>query len=180
MPLLVEARFASEVAHELRTPLAAIRGIAELARHTDDLSQSLDALVQIEGQSKRMGATLDTLVAFARRESQPAADGVDLARIAHSFDGVTVAGIQNLRVEGDPALIQQMLAPLIDNGHRHAISTVTVELGERDGMAVAVVRDDGPGMDPELGLRAFLPGVRGSSEAEDGAPALGSSFSVVL
>jgi signal transduction histidine kinase len=164
-----EQRFAADVAHELRTPLAAIRGMAELARNTDDLSEALGALSQIEDQSQRISATLDTLIAFARRESTPAVDGVDLVEVASDFPGITVLGGQIPRVEGDPALIRQLLAPLIENARRYAIAPVRVELSTRDGMAVAAVRDDGPGVDPEMGARVFLPGVRGPSETGDGA-----------
>jgi signal transduction histidine kinase len=164
-----EQRFAADVAHELRTPLAAIRGVAELARNTNDLNEALGALSQIEDQSQRISATLDTLIAFARRESTPAVDGVDLVDVASDFAGVTVLGEQIPRVEGDPALIRQLLAPLIDNARRYAISPVRVELSTRDGMAVAAVCDDGPGVDPEMGERVFLPGVRGPSETGDGA-----------
>jgi signal transduction histidine kinase len=164
-----EQRFAAEVAHELRTPLAAIRGVAELARNTDELAEAASALAQIEDQSQRISATLDTLIAFARRESTPASDGVDLAEVASGFPGVRVLGGHVPRVEGDPALIRQVLAPLIENARRHAVSSVRVELDTRDGMAVAAVRDDGPGVDPELGTRVFLPGVRGPAELGDGA-----------
>ncbi len=164
-----EQRFAAEVAHELRTPLAAIRGVAELTRDTNDLAEALGALEAIEDQSDRMSAALDTLIAFARRESTLAADGVDLAEVAGDFPGVKVLGGEVPRVEGDPALIRQVLAPLIENAHRHAVSLVRVELSARDGMSVAAVRDDGPGVDPELGVRVFLPGVRGASEAGNGA-----------
>lgn len=164
-----EQRFAADVAHELRTPLAAIRGVAELAHNTSDLADALDALASIEDQSERMSTALDTLIAFARRESSPAANGVDLAEVAGEFPGVSVVGAEVSRVEGDPALIRQVLAPLIENAHRHALSSVRVELSSRDGMSVAAVRDDGPGVDPELGVRVFLPGVRGASEVGSGA-----------
>jgi signal transduction histidine kinase len=164
-----EQRFAAEVAHELRTPLAAIRGVAELAHNASDLTEALGALAAIEDQSERMSTSLDTLIAFARRESTPAANGVDLAEMAGEFPGVSVIGETVPRVEGDPALIRQVLAPLIENAHRHALSAVRIELSSRDGMSVVVVRDDGPGVDPELGVRVFLPGVRGPSETGGGA-----------
>lgn len=163
-----EQRFAAEVAHELRTPLAAVRGIAELARDTDDLGEARAAIAQIENQSKRISATLDTLIAFARRESTPAADGVDLAAVAAEFTGVPVTGASAPRVEGDPALIRQMLAPLIENARRHATSRAWVEISASAGTVSAAVRDDGPGVASELGTRVFEPGVRGT-DAHDGA-----------
>jgi signal transduction histidine kinase len=166
-----EQRFAAEVAHELRTPLAAIRGLAELSSGSADLSESREALAQIQNQSDRIAATLDTLIAFARRESSPAADGVDLVEIVAEFDGIGVrppAGALP-RVEGDPRLIRQTLAPLIDNARRHARSAVTVELAGAGSRVVVTVRDDGPGVDPALGADVFLPGVRGVDASEGGA-----------
>jgi signal transduction histidine kinase len=72
-------------------------------------------------------------------------------------------------VEGDPGLIRQLLAPVIDNAERHAASEVTVELAARQNTMLAIVRDDGPGVDPALGETIFLPGVRGPDEGGDGA-----------
>jgi signal transduction histidine kinase len=87
------------------------------------------------------------------------------------FDGIGVrppAGALP-RVEGDPRLIRQTLAPLIDNARRHARSAVTVELAGAGSRVVVTVRDDGPGVDPALGADVFLPGVRGVDASEGGA-----------
>ncbi len=166
-----EQRFASEVAHELRTPLAAIRGVAELNGDTAELEDARRALREIEGHSRRIGTTLDTLVAFARRELSPAAAGVDLAEVLAEFPDVRVerASDPMPRVEGDPALIRQTLAPLIDNARRHAATEVTIELTTAHDRAIIAVRDDGPGLDPGVGEEIFLPGVRGPSATGDGA-----------
>jgi len=166
-----EQRFAAEVAHELRTPLAAIRGLTELAAGAPDIDEAMATLAQIQNHSDRIAATLDTLMAFARREASPAAEGVDLEAVAAEFDGVDVRVVSRPlpRVEGDPRVIRQTLAPLIDNARRHARTGVTVELATAPGRAIDTVRDDGPGVDPELGDDIFLPGVRGAGEPEDGA-----------
>ena len=166
-----EQRFAAEVAHELRTPLAAIRGLAELAAGSSELEEALSALTQIQNESDRIAATLDTLIAFARREATPSSDGVDLRAIATDFEGVTVRtpSVPLPRVEGDPRLIRQTLSPLIDNARRHARTSVTIELGADNGRVIATIRDDGPGVDPALGSDVFLPGVRGPDGPETGA-----------
>jgi signal transduction histidine kinase len=166
-----EQRFAAEVAHELRTPLSAIRGVAELAADAPDPEEARDALSQIEGHSRRIAATLDTLIAFARRESTPAAEGVDLEQIAAEFDDVIVKRFNGPlpRIDGDPAMIRQTLAPLIDNARRHAATHVTVELSRAPGLVFVAIRDDGHGVDPTLGTRVFLPGVRGDAEPREGA-----------
>jgi signal transduction histidine kinase len=165
-----EQRFAAEVAHELRTPLAAIRGEAELAANTKQLDEARAALCAVEQHSERMTATLDTLMAFARREQSPDAGGVDLSAVASSFPGVRVAATTAVpRVEGNPDLVRQILAPLVDNALRHARAEVSIELAATTAGASATVRDDGPGVSPELGERVFEPGVRGPDEPETGA-----------
>jgi signal transduction histidine kinase len=171
-----EQRFAAEVAHELRTPLAAIRGEAELAAHTQQLDEARAALGAVEEHSSRMTATLDTLMAFARRERRQTEGGADLVAIAQSFAGVRVeVGAVVPRVEGDANLVRQILAPLVDNAARHARTEVSIEIVSRSGAVVATVRDDGPGVSPELGERVFLPGVRG-----DGAPDTGAGLGLPL
>lgn len=166
-----EQRFAAEVAHELRTPLAAIRGTAELACNASELDDAHRALAQIENHSDRITTTLDTLIAFARRESGPTPEGVDLEEVVGDFDDVTVRTLNGPlpRVDGDHRIVRQALTPLIDNARRHALSTVTVELSTDSERAIVRVRDDGPGVDPGLGASVFLPGVRGAGQPDDGA-----------
>ncbi|MGN6473924.1 MAG: sensor histidine kinase [Mycobacteriales bacterium] len=166
-----EQRFAAEIAHELRTPLAAIRGVAELNAERSTLEETHTAFRQIEDESRRIGLTLDTLMAFARSETNPAADGVDLESVVADFQDVTIhhASAPLPRAEGDVALIRQILAPLIDNARRHADHEVTVELGASGDRALISVRDDGPGVEPGLGDTIFQPGVRGSTRTGDGA-----------
>jgi signal transduction histidine kinase len=166
-----EQRFAAEIAHELRTPLAAIRGVAELNAERADRDETQAAFRQIEDESRRIGVTLDTLMAFARSETSATAEGVDLESVVTDFDGVTVhRTAQTLpRAEGDVGLIRQMLAPLVDNARRHATREVSIELGASDDRALITVRDDGPGIEPGLGETIFLPGVRGSAQTGDGA-----------
>jgi signal transduction histidine kinase len=166
-----EQRFAAEIAHELRTPLAAIRGTAELNAEGTSLEGARAALRQIEDESRRIGLTLDTLMAVARSETNPAAEGVDLQTVVADFDDVTIRPPQGAlpRAEGDVALIRQTLAPLIDNARRHASHEVIVELGTSGERVLITVRDDGPGIEPGLGDTIFEPGVRGTAQPSEGA-----------
>jgi signal transduction histidine kinase len=58
---------------------------------------------------------------------------------------------------------------LVENARRHARSRVTIELAAGDGRATATVRDDGPGVDPELGEAVFEAGRRGRDAGDAGA-----------
>jgi signal transduction histidine kinase len=57
----------------------------------------------------------------------------------------------------------------VDNARRHARELVSLELSSGGGRVRLAVRDDGPGVDPELGDRVFEPGVRGPGERSGGA-----------
>ncbi|MBI5106560.1 MAG: HAMP domain-containing histidine kinase [Solirubrobacterales bacterium] len=168
-----EQRFASEVAHELRTPLAGLRARAELALRRQgpeaerERREALEAVV--EGAT-RLDRAIDTLVAVARRELDPASGTVDLARLAAEVEGVEVIVDGPLPLaEGDPEVVRRALAPLVDNARRHARRRVSLELSVATGIVRLAVRDDGPGLDMALGERAFDPGVRGSEVPGDGS-----------
>ncbi len=172
-----EQRFASEVAHELRTPLAGLRLRAELALRAAGPgadAERKDALSGIVEHAERADRAIDALLAVARQEIDPASGTVDLAAIARELDGVTVTAPANLPVaEGDPDIVRRALGPLVENARRHARRHVGAELSSAHGMVRLAIRDDGPGLDDSLGERAFDPGVRGPDESENGGAGLG-------
>jgi signal transduction histidine kinase len=172
-----EQRFASEVAHELRTPLAGLRLRAELALHGEgpvaDAARR-DALSGVIEDVTRVDRAIDALLAVARQEIDPAEGTVDLAALARELEGVTVSAPARLPIaEGDPEIVRRALAPLIDNARRHARKQVAIELSSGGGMVRLAVRDDGPGLDGDLGERAFEPGTRGRSQPAGGGAGLG-------
>ncbi len=168
-----EQRFASEVAHELRTPLAGIRGRAELALTAsgpEAPGEHEAALRAVVAGAARLDATVDTLLAIARRELDPTEGTVDVAALAREVPDVEVSVEDALpAAEGDPDVVRRALAPLVANARRYAARTVRLELSADGGRVRITVRDDGPGLDPELGERAFAAGVRGADAPGDGA-----------
>jgi signal transduction histidine kinase len=168
-----EQRFAAEVAHELRTPLAGLRGRAELALGATGEQageEREDALRAVVDSATRLDAMIDTLMAVSRRELDPTQGSVDLAALAAELEDVTVRVREPIpAAEGEAEVVRRALAPLVDNARRHARTGVVLEVSNGDGRVRLAVRDDGPGLDPELGQRAFDPGVRGEGEAGDGA-----------
>ena len=168
-----EQRFAGEMAHELRTPLAGLRARADLALGAEDPgadAERQDALLAVIAHTERLDATIDTLLAIARRELDPSAGAVDLAALAREVDGVDVIVPAELPdAEGEPDVVRRALAPLVDNARRHARARVRLELSAMEGRVRIAVRDDGPGLPPALGERAFDPGARGPDSSDAGA-----------
>ncbi len=155
-----EQRFADDVAHELRTPVAALSGRAELALDAGPDEQR-SALAEVVAQARRLDRTIDTLLTAARRELDGAGGEVDLVAVARAVEGVEVVAPTGLpAAAGDRDVVARALAPLVENARRHARGRVTLELTAAAGNVRLAVRDDGPGVDPALGERVFEPGVR--------------------
>jgi signal transduction histidine kinase len=164
-----EQRFAGEVAHELRTPLARLRAHAELALRWTGASADSERREALEGvveQADRLGEAIDTLLAVARQEIDPSDGSVDLEALVAEIDDVEVVPSKVVmpHAEGDPDVVRRAIAPLIDNARQHARTGVRLELTTAHGHVRLAVCDDGPGIDPELGDRVFDPGVRGAND----------------
>ena len=168
-----EQRFASEVAHELRTPVAGLRARAELAlsaRGPASEDERVAALRAVVADAERLDRAIDAMLAVARRELDPSSGVVDLAALAREIDGAEVVGPDHLPpAEGEPEVVRRALAPLVENARRHARRHVSLELSAVGDRVRVAVRDDGAGLAPELGERAFEPGARGPGEDGGGA-----------
>jgi signal transduction histidine kinase len=169
-----EQRFAGDVAHELRTPIAAIRGRAELALMAEPgeaaEAERQQALRAVIAQADRLDQTVNALLEVARREHDSVDGVVELTGLAADFPDVEVHLPARLpAVEGDPVVIRQILAPLVENARRYARASVRLEVAADAHSVRIAVRDDGPGVDPELGELLFEPGVRGTQAAGSGA-----------
>lgn len=170
-------QFVADAGHELRTPLASIRGIAELYRQGAADSRALpDLMRRIEDEAMRMGLLVEDLLLLARLdERRPLAhDKVHL--IALTADAVTAARARapqrNLAVSiawpedlgepvivGDESRLRQAVDNLIANAERHTPPDARIEVGVRPGAepgwCVLEVADTGPGLSAEEAARVF-------------------------
>jgi signal transduction histidine kinase len=163
-----EQRFAEEVAHELRNPLAALRGRAELALRSRDGGDREAALGAVVEDTERLTRTVDALMAAARQQLGDGDETVDAAALAREVDGAEVVVDGAIPpAEGDAEVVRRALAPLVENARRHGRVTVAVSADER-AVRLAVL-DDGPGVEPELLERVFEPGFQGPGERGGGA-----------
>lgn len=159
--------FAADASHELRTPVASVRGHAELALlHPGPVPAEVTrALERIAAESSRMGAMVDDLLLLARLDAGRPLErlAVDLTRLV--LDAVTDARAagpghrwtlelpeEPVTVTGDEHRLHQVLANLLANARLHtpAGTKVTVSLDTDGSTATLKVHDDGPGVPADL------------------------------
>ena len=159
-----ERRFTADAAHELRTPLAALRVQAEVLALTPDEGGRRHALSQLQLGIERAGRLVEQLLALSRldplqnpRQREPVdwgrlAEGL-MAELAASADGVEwrldwrCAPEKALPLAGDATLVGLMLRNLLENACRYGPADGAVEL-RLEADAVSVL-DRGPGIAPE-------------------------------
>ncbi|MFJ3216269.1 sensor histidine kinase [Kitasatospora sp. NPDC086801] len=188
--------FAADASHELRTPVATVRGHAELAlRHPGAVPGPVrHSLERIDAEAVRMGAIVEDLLLLARLDAgRPLADAeVDLTRIAlNAVADVRAAGPEHrwrlalpeepVLVRGDPDRLSQVVVNLLANARTHTPPGTEVELSlERTGEGVRLaVADDGPGIAPELADRMFERFVRGDRARSRSTGSTGLGLSIV-
>jgi two-component system sensor histidine kinase KdpD len=174
----------SALSHDLRTPLAALVGLAEsLALTKPQLSDDqLDTAHAIASEARRMGALVNNLLEMARIESgdvklrrqwQPfeevVGSALKAAQSALSQHRVEVALARDLPlVEFDATLIERVLYNLLENASKYTPAGAVITLGAEiaGGELLASVSDTGPGISKgqeEAIFEKFTRGVRESA-----------------
>jgi two-component system, OmpR family, sensor kinase len=165
-------QFVADASHELRTPVATIRGYAELYRvgGLGDPDELDDAMRRTEAEAIRMGGLVDDLLVLARLDAgRPmerhrvdlAALADDAARDARAVDpdrAVTSSVLDPTAVVvGDERRLRQVVANLVGNALVHTPSTASIDVRARvaGSRAVLEVADTGPGMTAEVAGRIF-------------------------
>jgi len=178
-----QREFSGNVAHELRTPLAGIRALAEYGLAQQDPAQWREQLQRIGASEARASRLVEQLLALALAEEADAGvqqEPVALDAVVHEtvlryLPRADAAGVdlgvqgleQPLRVAGNVALIEGVLGNLLDNALRYGrapqgqASTVTVVLTQQDGTVKLSVIDNGPGLTLEERRHLMQRGVRG-------------------
>lgn len=177
-----QREFSGNVAHELRTPLAGIRALAEYGLAQAEPAVWREQLQRIGASEARASRLVEQLLALALAEEDEAGvqtvpvalDEVVRETVLRYLPRADAAGVdlgvqgleQPVRVAGNVALIEGILGNLLDNALRYGRapagpSSVTVELAQ-EGEAVRLsVIDNGPGLTAEERQRLLQRGVRG-------------------
>jgi two-component system sensor histidine kinase QseC len=171
-----ERRFTADAAHELRTPIAAIRAQAQVALGAgDDVAERTHALQTTLAGCDRASRLVDQLLTLARLEAAPAAQTtrVDLGAVVRRVTGdlmqgalarqqdVEVMAEKPCAVAAQEVLLGVLVRNLLDNAMRYspAHARIRAQVRMEGGVAVLQVQDSGPGMSDEaishLGERFF-------------------------
>jgi signal transduction histidine kinase len=178
------------LAHDLRSPLTAIRGTLEMFLSTEKRAERTESVVAAIDE-------LDRLTEFLNKSLDVAEAKADALRISRSnidLDQLVRVMIDlyepcmsdkglmiRLRSQGaisvsaDEALMHRMIANLFDNEWKHlpASSTVTVDLRTDDEAVILTIEDDGPGFADDVSSNLFKRRAKGSHSTGHG---LGLAF----
>ena len=178
-------RFVADAAHELRSPVAAIRQHAEVATEHPETTGVQELAGVVLEEDARLQRIVDDLLLLARMDERaPDLEEVDLDDVAlaaaerlraTSPIGMDTHGVSAGRVRGERASLERVVGNLVDNAARHARSRAAIGVAEHDGHVVLEVEDDGPGIDPADRQRALERFVRldGARDRRTGGSGLG-------
>jgi two-component system sensor histidine kinase MtrB len=178
-------RFVADVAHELRTPLAALVAEASILReHLTELPpESRRAGELLVADVGRLRTLVDDLMEVSRFDAgveQIAIEPVDLGDLARSVaaarlpDAALVLPAVPLIVETDSRRLERILGNLLDNAREHAAgSPVEVALAVDRGEISLAVSDRGPGVPPDRLERIFERFYKADPSRHGGSSGLG-------
>lgn len=177
------------LAHDLRSPLTAIRGKLEMSLPAVDESQAepiVGAIEELDRLADFLNKSLDVAEAQADalRLTLTAVDlselltaMVDLYEPSMAEKGLKVAlhCHGRVKVQADAALLHRMVANLLDNCLKHLPAGCSISIKSRaeEGSALLCINDDGPGFDPQILMHLFETRVRGRNSSGHG---LGLAF----
>lgn len=153
----------AKVAHELKNPLASIKGLCQLVARTPESERTQERLAVVASEISRMETILNEYLSFSRPLEDIKPETIDLVALARDvldvLDGRAVQSGVSLvldgtptQVQGDPRRLKEALINLVSNAIEATPNGGTVSLRIRHGStgnAVLEVRDSGRGIAPE-------------------------------
>lgn len=167
-----QQRFVADAAHELRSPITALKlQVQTLARSRDDAARQ-QAVGRLLGGVDRASRLVGQLLTLAREEPASREVSPDVTRLADSVAPaladvapfaaarqieLTVPVLPGLQVRGNPDSLQMLVRNLLDNAIRYTPEhgRVRIDLRAGAGTAILCIEDSGPGIAPADRLRVF-------------------------
>jgi two-component system sensor histidine kinase TctE len=165
-----QAQFIADAAHELRTPLAALKARLELGLRAPEPHTWRDTLEAAGQSTDRLTHLANQLLSLARVENgaraiaEGGAQRLDLTALAREL-GMAMAPLAHARgvslafeaaepvwLLGEPTLLNELLSNLVDNALAHTRANVILRVS---APGVLEVEDDGPGIPLEERERVF-------------------------
>lgn len=154
-------RYVQNLAHEMKSPLTAVIGAAEILEGDLPAADRQRFAESIGEQARRLQAIIDRMLMLARVEQLQSPEGgaeIKLGEVIRACVASRQLALDNrqlrcelqldaLKVRGDAFLVQQAIANLLDNAIEFSPAGATIELSlKRDGEAAEItVRDHGSG-----------------------------------
>jgi two-component system sensor histidine kinase MtrB len=175
-----QQRFVSDVAHELRTPTAALLASAEALEHPETRDE---AAVLLAPQLRRLAALTEDLLEISRMDAGRAhvePSRIDLMDLVTeviddcgSPESVQLVGSFPLEVSTDPARLRVIVRNLVANALQHGAPPVRITVDGSPESVTLAVSDAGNGVPAELRERVFDRFVRGDEARHGSSSGLG-------
>ncbi|MCE0723447.1 MULTISPECIES: ATP-binding protein [Legionella] len=169
-----EKRFAADAAHELRTPLAALKTQAQVALHSNDIEEKNQALQKLIASVNRSTHIVQQLLTMSRLVPEAAhmeeKDEVNLSRLTREILAMLApaavekqidlefeSDVENLTIHGNSTALGILIRNLVDNSIRYCNEhgRIIVRLAKLQNEIMLEVSDNGPGIPAELQMRVF-------------------------
>ena len=189
-----EQRFSANVSHELRSPLTAVVGTAELLeRNLDDLPEREQRLIgTLHTQTARMSQMLLDLLEISRIGNDDPLLKETVSVTTLCLDAIHVRGLPedliHVEDDGDHLIttdtrrFERIVGNLIDNANRHGGGVTAIRIARISdsdpGHIVVAVEDAGPGIPVDEVPKLFEPFTRGEDAKETSGAGLGLAIAI--
>ncbi len=171
-------RLVADLAHEIRTPLTALKGYSDLYTNgmlasSDDVDRAMD---RIGSESARLTVLANTMLELAiKADADRAIEPVDLAAVtaavvsdlqaaypSHTINLTVHSADQGSMVDADQADLHRVILNLGSNACNHSPSSEPIgfEVSDQEDNVTVTVVDRGPGIPPEVRQQVFEPFYR--------------------
>lgn len=169
-----EKRFAADAAHELRTPLAALKTQAQVALYSNDIEEKNQALQKLIASVNRSTHVVQQLLTMSKLVPEASSineeDEVNLSKLTRETLAMLAPSAVEKQIElefendentpkikGNPTALSILIRNLVDNAIRYCMENgrVIVRLTRQNQDVMLEVSDNGPGIPPELQARVF-------------------------